>query len=390
MTLRRPSPKATRDSISIRNEVRGLLLSLLLLPCSAAGNTPIVVTIASLEPVQITQDSRGSVPLIAGKATVVRAFISSTSVQPLRITADLNISIAEKQFLPSLPQDTPFSLPADDRSLDKARSDLSRTLNWVVPAAQVTEGLALSVTIKSVLGQDGKPRDFTCSNCSVAHPVPVLANVLPLRLHIVKFSYTEPGGNVRVPSADDVAAVESWLLKALPAGNTDVSFVPAVLREDPILRTCIDRHWAEADETNPQCCLQVNAQLLRKLEEDWPDGSPEHYYGLVPEDSTHATMRGCANKIPGVYDLGAVASGTGGAVTRDSASQCLDPKSIAGCKAVHEVGHLLGRHHPGSCANEEKGDPCFPYASGLLAPPSDYVGIDIINAERTNRRLVLV
>jgi hypothetical protein len=383
----------------------GLLLTL---PCRAAVPDPALssrvhLKLTALEPIQIVQDSLKTVPLVAGRATVIRAFVTSTSHERLEIKANLKIAPRDGSpptYIPS----SPFYLVDERHPPADVRASLGLTLNFIVPASQIREG-EFDATVEglSIYGPDKKSRDSECADC--AHPTElVVYKSYPLNIRIVAFSYMGADGGMRVPSDDDKAAVKSWLRRAYPA--TDINPNPLIVQgtlseNDHALRECIRRHWADDPSSEDRCCDHVNFQLWLIRNRDRASAGvsgvlPTHYYGLVPEDSTQAMMRGCADHnqlLSSSFD--AVASGSGGSmkdpagkVIPDRRAKCRDMHSIAGCRAIHEVGHLLGRQHPGICTDETKDDKCFPFDAGQLAPPRDFVGLDIEDATLTHIHVV--
>ena len=93
-----------------------------------------------VEVVQCVQDLTNSVPLIAGKATIVRVYLDPTSVSQLgQITGELAWSRSGGDaFLPAF-----NSLRLDPKSpfgLEEQREDLDKSLNFRLPSEATAAG----------------------------------------------------------------------------------------------------------------------------------------------------------------------------------------------------------------------------------------------------------
>lgn len=103
-----------------------------------------------LEVTQAVQDVSQSVPLLAGKKTVVRVYLSYFANPGITVTGQISLRKA--------PTDPPVVVastaavvldPADAGDLAATRNDVSRSLNFVVPATIASEG-PLTITLSRV------------------------------------------------------------------------------------------------------------------------------------------------------------------------------------------------------------------------------------------------
>jgi hypothetical protein len=339
----------------------------------------------TLEAVQIVQDSSGSVPLIANRATLIRAYLSSTAQSRLRVIGAA-LSISPASGGDPLPPLANLYIVNDGLSLEDKRARLSESLNFLLPADRAVEGtLKASLVLLAVRDEHNKPRSFICTNCDASSSFTFRKSVA-LTFHLVSFSYKNPKtGNLISPDSNDLAAVKSWLAHALPVATDSISYVihTATLTDTPEITTCIKNHWKDIDKDH-LCCQYVNEQLLGFRKND-QSTARAYYYGLVFQDPDGNYIRGCANVIPLSYDTDAVATGPAGPTP---SAYCRDATSYAGCYAIHEVGHLFGRRHPGACPDEKREDARFPFENGQLSPPNDYVGFDIGASDYKDMRVI--
>lgn len=314
-----------------------------------------VVRLDGLEVTQEIQDLSHTVPLVAGKATIVRAYLSRPA-GAITLRGEL---LAARS--PSGPWQAVASLgtarldpsrsgtsPAQLRS---RRADLGFSLNFRLPDDLVsTPGplyLRMGRLIRAV-GSGAVP-----SVAGVRRRRFTLGTAVPFRLRLVLLSYVQDGVTF-TPSTTDVELLRSWLRRAYPVSRVELTTV-TVPASAPV----------EFDAS------QVNAQLLALRAVDVATGTDArtHYYGMVDADGFF--MRGLASDIPGTPQPGTVASGPAAA----SGFAWDTDGSYGDWYGAHELGHTLGRFHAEFCG--AGGGAPYPYPNGQLSDADEaFVGID--------------
>lgn len=323
---------------------------------AAAGPAPAVV-VDAVEVTQAVQDLNHSVPLVAGKATVVRVYLSRPAAPGLTVRGEITVRRS--------PADTPSTVsslgtvfldPAQAGKVAVCRNDADLSLNFRLPDARTTPG-QLTVDVTTVV--DTATGQAVPLSGSTSLTVWFQASP-PLRVRILGLRYrfgTPPA--VHTPRALDFAALLSWLRRAYP--------VDQVISSAAVVDV-------SADEAAEFSCGDVNAQLaaLRALDISAGADLRTHYYGLVADDGFY--MRGCASGIPAVPDPATVASGPAGA-----ADFGWDFDGTYGdWYGAHELGHTFGRRHPGFCGETPDDLPNYPFAQGCIADAThQFVGFDV-------------
>ncbi|MGH4012502.1 MAG: hypothetical protein ACRDSL_00895 [Pseudonocardiaceae bacterium] len=307
-----------------------------------------------LEVTQAVQDVSQSVPLLAGKKTVVRVYLSYFANPGITVTGQISLRKA--------PTDPPVVVAstaavvlnsADAGDLAVTRNDASRSLNFVIPATMASEG-PLTIVLSSV------------TDTVTGAPVPVggerrptvwFHRNAPLRVRIFGVRYTQGSPAVTyVPSDRDFELLLSWLARAYPAGQVHST-----------------RVLITASTAPPFTCGDVNAQIaaLRALDLDAGEDQRTHYYALVSDGGFF--MRGCAGVPVSAPDPGAVGSGPTGSGTWGWDFD----GSYGDWYGGHELGHTFGRRHPGFCG-ESNDDDDYPYLAGQLGGDDvSFMGFDV-------------
>jgi hypothetical protein len=315
-----------------------------------------IVFLDALEVTQEVQDLAHSVPLAAGKSTIVRAYLRYAP-GPVSVRGELRV--ARK---PHGPWHTIASLgPAQldpSRSggsladLRSRRADLDYSLNFRIPAKFTSAG-TLWLRMGKVRRATGTPLP------SLAH-LPVrsvtLSPTVPLRMRLVRLRYTMGSPPVtHEPGATDVSLIESWLRRAYPIARLDLTTTTATATPAP-----------------PFSAAQINAQLiaLRAVDVSTGTDARTHYYGMVADSGFF--MRGLASGIPQTPQPGTVASGPTGPSTFGWDSD----GSYGDWYGGHELGHTVGRFHAEFCG--AIGGAAYPFPNGQLSDADeDFVGIDV-------------
>ncbi|WP_158835286.1 hypothetical protein [Streptomyces sp. NRRL S-350] len=319
--------------------------------------TPTVAVLDAVEVTQSIQDLQHSVTLIAGKATVIRAYVNGASgpatgvtgtVTLLRSPNDPPVSVTSTNTVsldPSAPQDVPTR-----------RADATLSLNFVVPPALTDVGglnvSAVSLT-DTLTGADVPFKGSAGGPAVWFHPTP------PLRVRVLGLRYRMGNPPLTYAPRDiDHAFLISWLKRAYPV---------AEVIEAP--HATID-----ATATPPFQCTDTNAQLaaIRALDISAGGDRRTHYIGQVADGGFF--LRGCASGVPQTPDPTTVASSPCGAGTWNWDFD----GSYADWYGGHELGHTYGRKHPGFCSESKDDLQDYPFRNGQLADDADsFVGFDV-------------
>ncbi|MFJ2865953.1 hypothetical protein [Kitasatospora sp. NPDC087314] len=317
-------------------------------------------TLAVLDATEVTQaiqDLQHSVTLIAGKVTVIRAYVSGASgpatgvngtVTLLRSPADPPITVSSANTV-SLDPATPKDVPT-------RRADASLSLNFVVPSALTAEG-ALSVS--SIALTDTMTGAAVPFSGSANGPTVWFKQSPPLRVRVLGLRYTMGNPPVTYTPQDiDYTFLISWLKRAYPVA--DVIEAP---------HTVID-----VTATPPFQCTDTNAQLaaIRALDISAGGDRRTHYLGQAADGGFF--MRGCASGVPATPDPTTVASSPCGAATWGWDFD----GTYADWYGGHELGHTYGRKHPGFCGESKDDLQNYPFQNGQLANDANsFAGFDV-------------
>jgi hypothetical protein len=326
------------------------------IPRPLPRSRPPIVFLDALEVTQEVQDLAHSVPLVAAKPTIVRAYLRYAP-GPVSVRGELRMSRTPHgpwQTVASLgpaqldPSRSGGSLP----DLRSRRGDLDYSLNFRIPSKLTAAG-TLWLRLGKVRRTTGTPLP------SLAH-LPVRAatftQAVPLRMRLVRLRYTMGSPPVaHEPGATDVALIESWLRRAYPIARLELTTTTATATPAP-----------------PFGAAQINAQLiaLRAVDVSTGTDARTHYYGMVADSGFF--MRGLASGIPQTPQPGTVASGPTGPSTFGWDSD----GSYGDWYGGHELGHTVGRFHAEFCG--AIGGAAYPFPNGQLSDADeDFVGIDV-------------
>ncbi|WP_051838233.1 hypothetical protein [Streptomyces sp. NRRL F-2580] len=318
--------------------------------------TPTTAVLDATEITQAVQDLQHSVTLIAGKATVIRAYVSGTFGPAAAVSGALKLvrSPTDPGFT-VLSANTVSVNPSVPQDLATRRGDITLSLNFLLPPALTTEG-ALSV------------RSLTLTDTVSGNPVRVSApangptvwfhNSPPLRVKVFGLRYE--GGDVpgtHTPRDLDYTALISWLKRAYPVAEVISS------------HTVID---VTADV--PFTCNDTNAQLaaIRALDISAGGDPRTHYLGQAADGGFF--MRGCSSGVPAAPDPATVASSPCGAADWGWDFDGAYSDWYGG----HELGHTFGRRHPGFCGESPDDLLGYPFPNGQLADGAGtFAGLDV-------------
>lgn len=326
---------------------------------SAGGAVPRVVFLDALEIVQEVQNIVHSVPLVAGKTTIVRAYLRYAP-QPVEVRGELSVARS-----PFGPWQTVLSIGpalldpsrsgASPAQLGSRRANLDFSLNFRLPD-NVTQAGPVWLRMGPIRRSTGTPLP---SVAMLPIRTVTFRSAAVLRLRLVRLPYTMGTPPVtHEPSATDVALIRSWLRRAYPIAQLDLTITTV-----------------SATPTPPFIADQINAQLTALRAVDVATGTDvrTHYYGMVADSGFF--MRGKASDIPQTPRPETVASGPTGSDTFGWDSD----GSYGDWYGGHELGHTFGRFHAEFCG--AVGGAPYPFPNGQLSDSDEaFVGIDVGDA----------
>lgn len=298
------------------------------------------INLMDIEVTQAVQDLKNSVPLVAGKPTLVRVYISSNTAVPSTVTGCLMGGNEHPTPICVYSTNT-VTLPLRNTVPDSMRNSLDDTLNFILPPEWTRPG-----TLKlSFVPRDANDNDFPCRNVmlrlvgssqscrdiALTQPVVGVDNTRilfqaspPLRVTAIGIQYTE-GGITHQPNQDQYRSLFSYLKRLYPTSDIRYS-----IYRYPIFFN----HFPTCEEVNSRLS-QLYELYASHARLGIVTTNIERYYGIVPDDAR--SMRGCTPALSTVSPIthGDVASG---------AASDLDT-------FTHELGHSYGRYHPVSRAD---------------------------------------
>jgi hypothetical protein len=332
-------------------------LSLIAFPLSAQGDpaapTSAEAVVLRIEANQAIQDPGGSIPLLAERTTWIRVFLSSAPELGL-LTGHLRVS------MPGLDTVMESQGAANPALTDPLRMESS--LNFRIPAGAIAAGGVQFEVIAIKRKADGV--DVSCPNCAAMITTLHFRDPTTFRLRLIGFRYTR-GGLSRIPRPEDFEDVRSWLSRAYP-----------------ISRLSLDTVTLASLEGSPPTCTGTGLGLFLIRAIDLASGVDPRtrYFGLVrdtrAEHGSSGFMVGCSLGIPEQPDPTVVASGPAGSPHGIQKYAWDDLPSYAGWYTGHELGHTLGRRHPGECETREELSLASSDLGGINTPRRGYVGID--------------
>lgn len=329
---------------------------------------PVAVRVDGIEVTQAVQDLVHSVPLIAGRTTVIRVYLALDGSSDRAVTVggelELHRDGGPARYLPAL--DTVRLDPSATPSLVQRRGDTDLSLNFLLADADVVAGelvIAVGRLVDAMAGrrlalaeQPAVPPGLTVS----------FVETPPLRIRLIGMRYLGAGGQPISPRAIDFELLVSWLRRAYPVARVEHS---QIVTDLPL--------------TRPFICGQVNAVLAATRNLDVTTGTDPrtHYLGLVHDNGGAFFMRGGSSGLPAVADPTVVASGPVGIPTDGFAWD--GDESYGDWYGAHELAHTFGRRHPGFPAGgQTREDAAFPHADGQISDGDTYVGFDVGDSSR--------
>ncbi len=286
----------------------------------------LTLAISHIEVTQATQDISNSVPLVAGKPTLVRVYLSCApdGKLPDGATVRLRGYGPSGELTPPLAPLPGYQSTACRESLQQQRDNPNKTLNFILPTGWTTGTLTLRAEVAGV-------------NREIAvqfQPTKVI------RIAHVPIHYDPPGRFWPCPVEPDMnllVSVHIWAEQVFPLGSPmRITFWPMMVFTRPL--------------KDPPICLPIGSSnypnqitLLQELETAWlmSKDKPDYVFGWLPPDSIYG----------GIAYPKWFGSTYGVAAFGDASSFILPFLGISGDVwkvFAHEIGHLMGRRHTNS------------------------------------------
>jgi hypothetical protein len=342
--------------------------------------------VLGFEATQVVQNVPSSVPLVADKPTLVRVYLSVTGstsvVRRVRGTLfayrPLNSHLDRGPRLQGVVHSLDVIHVDSTTDLKAQRLNLGSSLNFELPADWISDGAVHFEVTLDVDGSPSSPVNIPCDGCNNIFfdgtPVFVQFVAMPVfRLRIVGLQYPDPRDHrtpprrMLAPRPLDFALFQSWVQRAYPAGNFEVSTTTVT-----------------SNQTWPFDCHAANAQLAAIRANEVGNGrdTHTHYVALVINNEPDGFMRGCSSGVPDSPDTSVVASsptgdpvGGTGPVPNNVFGET--DGSFGGWYGGHELAHEFGRKHPGFCKDNSHDDSSFPNPNGQISDVwQTYVGLD--------------
>jgi hypothetical protein len=326
---------AARADLSSPSSDRRVYLPLITRPAT------IDLVLNQVEITQSVQNGSNTVPMVAGRPTVARVYVTVSGV-----TEASNVIVEASATRNGVP------LPGSPRRSDPrtvttsvSRGNYASSFNLALPA----EWLSGSVRLSIVVDPDNRITEVNETNNSLTQTLEFLAVPrLDLTIVPVQYTHTPNGRTYPAPTRDTVS---DWVMRAYPIPGINVRLrAPVAFTGD--LRS--GNEWERLLD------LITDVKLS--------DGAPSSrvYYGLIP--IANGSDRWFSSGIAGIGWIGLRAS-----VGLDLTGST----DAAGRLAAHEIGHNLGRFHAPCGVSGDPRQP-FPYSNASIGP--DVYGLDISRA----------
>jgi YVTN family beta-propeller protein len=316
------------------------------------------VRVTAMEVTQGVQDLAQSVTLVAGRRTFVRVHVQADGPAVPNVTATLfgvglrcTPTSCEGDVLGSLVPVNAVGTRLTVKPSPK-RSNVDDSFLFELPWTWSNGG---ALRLHALVHADPGPPPATCfpdapsATHAFDHPT-------VLELQFIRLAYTLAGTRVDASIAEQNQS-ESWIRRTFPLSKL-VSGQDRVV-VDPGLGTRVDQSAQECQDMKAaDRTLCAQRYIVPKLAEQKVltgagfVGNADGAYGLIPQHPAGQFTRGAC-----------CTDGIGAGPSNDADY------------AAHEIGHLLGRHHPvqGSalCGHDER-DFQYPYSLSLIHPAFPY------------------
>ena len=289
------------------------------------------LSVSSLEITQAVQTPTNSVPLVAGRLTVLRVYPHTNTLDPI---TGVSISISATRNSQSLPG-SPLTLGPANVVVNPARADINSSFNTRLPGDWLSGNVSIQVTIDPSNSIEEKDETNNIYSTTLSfNSVPDLnVKVIPIN-HYVDTQYIGPSVYGYIGSM----LMKTYPVKAVhiyPHANYDFDgSLVDMYGWNTLLDRIIDLHYAENAPSN------------------------QIYYGLIPvETSSGHTWLGYGSGIQGNGEVG----GRAAIGLANSPQYNID----GGVLAAHEIGHNLNRLHS-PCGVRNGLDRSYPYSGGAI------------------------
>ncbi len=297
--------------------------------------SPSYLAISGLEVTQSVQRPDNSVPLVAGRRTMLRVYAYSLSGAPV---SNVRVSVAATQNGAPL-LGSPLVIGPQTAPTAPSRTSLSSSFNVELPSGWLSGAVVITAT--AYQGSLPYPNNSATSLTLNFNSVPTL-NVM-----VVPIAYTAPGGTYYPPPSTDT--ISDWIMRAYPISAINVTFHTAY-------------SFAGDLTQSPAWYTLLQDIYTLKLGDLAP--ASQVYFGLIP--TTNGTSTWFTSGTSGLGYVG----------TRAAIGLQLSPYpwgvDATSQNTAHEIGHNLGRLHA-PCGNVANPDPNYPYAGGIIGQ----FGLDI-------------
>lgn len=294
-----------------------------------------------VEITQSVQNSSNSVPLVAGRATVMRVYVTVSGAAEL---SDVVVEASATRNGAPLPGSPRRSGPRTVTT-SASRANYASSFNIALP----TEWLSGNVQVSVVVDPDNRIVELNESNNRLTRTLEFLAvPQLDLTIVPIEYTHTPNGRTYPAPTRDTVS---DWIMRAYPINGVNVRL------RAPLSFTGDLRSGAEWERL---------LNVITSVKQGDGARSSRVYYGLIP--IANGSDRWFSSGIAGIGWIGLRAS---------LGLDLTGAADAAGQLAAHEIGHNLGRHHAPCGVSGDPRQP-FPYANGSIGP--DVYGLDISRA----------
>jgi len=289
------------------------------------------LSVSSLEITQAVQTPTNTVPLVAGRPTVLRVYPHTNTLDPITGVSISITATRNGQLLPG----SPLTLGPANVVANPARADINSSFNARLPGDWLSGLVSLQVTIDPSNSIEEKDETNNIYSTTLSfNIVPDLnVKVIPIN-HYVDTQYIGPSVYGYIGSM----LMKTYPVKAVhiyPHANYDFDgSLVDMYGWNTLLDRIIDLYYAENAPSN------------------------QIYYGLIPvETSSGHTWLGYGSGIQGNGEVGGRA-----AIGLASSSQY---NIDGGVLAAHEIGHNLNRLHS-PCGVRNGIDRSYPYSGGAI------------------------
>src|SRR5215211_4322849 len=144
-----------------------------------------LLSVDGIEVTQVVQDMSHSVPLIAGKVTVVRVYLSRPEGEAVMVRGEISVRRGQTgtpHLVPSL--DTARVSPTQNGRLRTKRHDFRLSLNFRLPAELTAAGRVI-IGVSS-LADAGTGKALDCSDCAERRVEVSFFAGAPLRVRLIR------------------------------------------------------------------------------------------------------------------------------------------------------------------------------------------------------------